>query len=124
MILSKKGCHHEYHLQPCPAGVAYRRSSHSDRAPAVELYCLHLFDHHWTPGTFRCQQFSPAMKWAEDTTRYARGDPVAEIHKTTKPGLVRVTDIPLFCRVLLWRQPVHVADALSGTWRDAWIGPM
>ena len=50
--------------------------------------------------------------------------PVAEMHKTTKPGLVRVTDIPLFCRVLLWRQPVHVADALSGKWRDAWIGPM
>ena len=50
--------------------------------------------------------------------------PVAEMHKTTNPGLVRVTDIPLFCRVLLWRQPVQVADALLGKWRDDWIGAM
>jgi hypothetical protein len=41
------------------------------------------------------------MKWAEDTTRYVSGDPVAEMHKTAKPGLVRVTDIPLFYRILL-----------------------
>jgi hypothetical protein len=27
-------------------------------------------------------------------------------------------------RVLLWQQPVHVTDTLSGKWRDAWIGPM
>ena len=47
-----------------------------------------------TPGTFRCQQLSPAMKRAEDTTRYTSGDPVAEMHTTTKPVLVRVTDMP------------------------------
>jgi hypothetical protein len=34
------------------------------------------------------------MKRAEDTTRYASGNPVAEMHKTTKPVLVRVTDMP------------------------------
>jgi hypothetical protein len=33
-------------------------------------------------------------------------------------------DILSFCRVLLWQQPVHVADALSGKWRDDWIGSM
>jgi hypothetical protein len=34
------------------------------------------------------------MKRAEDTMRYASGDPVAEMYKTTKPVLVRVTGIP------------------------------
>jgi hypothetical protein len=34
------------------------------------------------------------MKRAEDTTRYASGDPVAEMHKITKPVLVRITAIP------------------------------